>query len=99
MRQVKILRFGKCACKYTNKEKSQHKEQSLDLDQDHARLLTVQTLKIVFSRKKLHTVPKIAISSSQLKVKAIQLLHYFKKSLNNSLINLFLKSNVNLKQL
>ena len=52
--------------------KNQHNEQSLDLDQDHVRLLTFQTLKIEFlQEKKLHTVPKMTISSSQLKAKAI----------------------------
>lgn len=72
MKQVKILRFGKRARKYSHTRKSQHNEQSLDLDQDHVRLLTFQTLKIEFlQEKKLHTVPKMTISSLQLKVKAI----------------------------
>ena len=54
LRKVKILRFGKCACKYTHRGKSQHNEQSLDLDQDHARLLTFQTLKMeLFHEKKI----------------------------------------------
>ena len=52
--------------------KNQHHEQSLDLDQDHVGLLTFQTLKTEFLQgKTLHTVPKMTISSSQLKAKAI----------------------------